>query len=48
MDLMEHEKRLDILTEMLRDASTAAERGQCDVAAIQGPSSFLARALRKV
>ena len=43
VDLME-----EILQAMLEDASSAAERAQRGVGAIQGPSSFVARSLRKV
>ena len=48
VDLMEHERRIEILQAMLEDASSAAERAQRGVGAIQGPSSFVARSLRKV
>ena len=47
VDLMEHERRIEILQAMLEDASSAAERAQRGVGAIQGPSRFVARSLRK-
>ena len=35
VDLMEHERRVEILQAMLEEASSAAGRGQCGVGAIQ-------------